>query len=117
VSRDGDVCLELGAYTGVFTVAVLAAMPRVRADAFEIIRAVVSGLQKNLDRNGLTHRVTVHPTGVGSPDTWMRVPLGDGGSALPSCWSGALDLDSHDGVRSTALDALLPEELAHLRAR
>jgi hypothetical protein len=66
LSSDAEVFLDIGAYTGVFTVAVLAANPRVRAHAFEIIPAVVSGLQKNLDRNGLTHRVTVHPTGVGS---------------------------------------------------
>lgn len=111
LSTDAEVFLDIGAYTGVFTVAVLVANPRVRAHAFEIIPAVVSGLQKNLDRNGLTHRVTVHPTGVGSPDTWMRVPLGDGGSALPSFYSADMDFDSDAEVRFTSLDALLPEVL------
>src|SRR5699024_3469353 len=107
LSTDAEVFLDIGAYTGVFTVAVLVANPRVRAHAFEIIPAVVSGLQKNLDRNGVTHRVTVHPTGVGSPDTWMPVPLGDGGSGLPSFYSADMDFDSDAEVSFTSLDALL----------
>src|SRR5699024_6836865 len=111
LSSDAEVFLDIGAYTGVFTVAVLAANPRVRAHAFEIMPAVVAGLQKKLDRNALTHRVTVHPAGVGSPDPWRRVPRGDAGSALPSCASADMDFDSDAEVRFTSLDALLPEVL------
>src|SRR5699024_12245982 len=69
---------------------------------------------KTLARTGATHRATVHPTGGGSPDTWMPVPLGDGGSALPSFYSADMDFDSDAEVRFTSLDALLPEVLEDL---
>ncbi|WP_181275083.1 FkbM family methyltransferase [Brevibacterium oceani] len=111
LSSDAEVFLDIGAYTGVFTMAVLAANPRTRAHTFEIIPAVVAGIEKNLERNGFTDRVTVHPTGVGSPDTWMKVPLGSGGSALPSFYSADMDFDSDAEVRFTSLDDLLPELL------
>ena len=112
LSADADVFLDIGAYTGVFTMAVLAANENVRAHVFEIIPAVVAGVEKNLDRNGFNCRATVHPTGVGSPDTWMKVPIGDGGSALPSFYSSDMHFDSDAEVRFTYLDALLPEVLA-----
>ncbi|WP_209370327.1 FkbM family methyltransferase [Brevibacterium renqingii] len=110
LSSDAEVFLDIGAYTGVFTMAVLAANPRTRAHAFEI-PAVVAGMEKNIARNGFTERVTVHPTGVGSPETWMRVPLGHGGSALPSFYSADMDFDSDAEVRFTSLDSLLPQLL------
>ena len=112
LSADADVFLDIGAYTGVFTMAVLAANENVRAHVFEIIPAVVAGVEKNIDRNGFNRRATVHPTGVGSPDTWMKVPIGDGGSALPSFYSSDMRFDSDAEVRFTSLDALLPETLA-----
>lgn len=112
LSADADVFLDIGAYTGVFTMAVLAANENVRAHVFEIIPAVVAGVEKNIDRNGFNRRATVHPTGVGSPDTWMKVPIGDGGSALPSFYSSDMHFDSDAEVRFTSLDALLPEVLA-----
>ncbi|WP_210603618.1 FkbM family methyltransferase [Brevibacterium oceani] len=111
LSSDAEVFLDIGAYTGVFTMAVLAANPRTRAHTFEIIPAVVAGIEKNLERNGFTDRVTVHPTGVGNPGTWMKVPLGNGGSALPSFYSADMDFDSDAEVRFTSLDDLLPELL------
>lgn len=111
LSSDAEVFLDIGAYTGVFTMAVLAANPRARAHTFEIIPAVVAGIEKNADRNRFTDRVTIHPTGVGSPDTWMKVPLGDGGSALPSFYSADMDFDSDAEVRFTSLDGLLPDLL------
>ena len=117
LSADADVFLDIGAYTGVFTMAVLAANDHVRAHLFEIIPAVVAGAEKNIDRNGFGRRVTVHPTGVGSPDTWMKVPTGDGGSALPSFYSSDMRFDSDAEVRFTSLDALLPEVLAEVSDR
>ncbi len=117
LSADADVFLDIGAYTGVFTMAVLAANENVRAHVFEIIPAVVAGVEKNVERNGFNSRVTVHPTGVGSPDTWMKVPIGDGGSALPSFYSSDMRFDSDAEVRFTSLDALLPEVLAEASER
>nr|WP_216657109.1 FkbM family methyltransferase [Brevibacterium sp. CT2-23B] len=117
LSADADVFLDIGAYTGVFTMAVLAANEHVRAHVFEIIPAVVAGVEKNVERNGFNSRVTVHPTGVGSPDTWMKVPIGDGGSALPSFYSSDMRFDSDAEVRFTSLDALLTEVLVEASER
>lgn len=109
LSRDADVFLDIGAYTGVFTMAVLAANPNLIAHSFEIIPAVVSGLAKNIARNRLGDRVTVHPTGIGKPGTTMQVPTGDGGSALPSFYAASMDFDSGAEVRFTSLDEILLE--------
>ncbi|RBP67052.1 FkbM family methyltransferase [Brevibacterium sanguinis] len=109
LSRDADVFVDIGAYTGVFTMAVLASNPTAIAHTFEIIPAVVAGLEKNVARNGLGDRVTVHPTGVGRPGTTMQVPTGDGGSALPSFYSASMDFGSGAEVRFTSLDELLPD--------
>lgn len=113
LSTDAEVFLDIGAYTGVFTMAVLAANPTAQAHAFEIIPAVVKGLEKNVVRNGLRDRVTIHPTGVGSPDTTMKVPTGDGGSALPSFYAASMDFDSDAEVVFTSLDDLLPDLPGH----
>jgi hypothetical protein len=76
LSADADVFLDIGAYTGVFTVAVLAAN-----DAGARPRSSRSSppwwlrpAEESSIATASVHRVTVHPTGVGSPDTWMRVP-------------------------------------------
>ncbi len=109
LSRDAEVFVDIGAYTGVFTMAVLANNLAAVAHSFEIIPAVVEGLEKNVARNGLGDRVTVHPTGVGKPGTRMQVPTGDGGSALPSFYSAGMDFGSGAEVRFTSLDELLPD--------
>lgn len=109
LSRDAEVFVDIGAYTGVFTMAVLAANPTAVAHSFEIIPAVVAGLEKNIERNHLGERVTVHPTGVGAPGTTMRVPTGDGGSALPSFYAASMDFADGVEVRFSSLDELLAE--------
>ena len=109
LSRDAEVFVDIGAYTGVFTMAVLAANPTVIAHSFEIIPAVVAGLEKNVARNRLGDRVSIHPTGVGRPGETMRVPTGDGGSALPSFYAASMDFAEGVEVRFTSLDELLPQ--------
>lgn len=96
LAREADVLLDVGAYTGVFTVASTTANPRLTAHAFEIVPAVADALAANLERNGVADRVTVHRAGLGEPGTSMRVPVGDGGSALPSFYSPSMVFD--DGV-------------------
>lgn len=109
LSRDAEVFVDIGAYTGVFTMAVLAANPTTVAHSFEIIPAVVAGIEKNVARNRLRNRVTVHPTGIGRPGTTMQVPTGDGGSALPSFYAASMDFADGVEVRFTSLDELLPQ--------
>ncbi len=94
--------VDIGAYTGVFTMAVLAANPTTVAHSFEIIPAVVAGIEKNVARNRLRNRVTVHPTGIGRPGTTMQVPTGDGGSAAPSFYAASMDFADGVEVRFTS---------------
>lgn len=109
LARRADVLLDVGAYTGVFTMAAAAANPGLRAHAFEMVPAVVAGLERNIDRNGIADRARVHPTGVGASGTRMRVPSGEGGSALPSFYSAHMEFAEGVEVEFLALDELLAE--------
>ena len=116
LARRAAVLLDVGAYTGVFTVAAAAANPGLRVHAFEMVPAVVAGLQRNIDRNGIADRVRVHPTGVGASGTRMRVPSGEGGSALPSFYSAHMEFAEGFEVEFLALDDLLAEVDEHAGA-
>lgn len=107
LARRSDVLLDVGAYTGLFTVAATAANPELRAHAFEIVPAVTHTLRRNVERNGVADRVTVHAEGVGATGTTMRVPTGEGGSALPSFYSARMDFDTGVDVPFVALDSLV----------
>ncbi|GAA4283546.1 hypothetical protein GCM10022261_10770 [Brevibacterium daeguense] len=109
LSRDADVFLDVGAYTGVFTLAALTANPRLHAHAFEMVPAVAEGLVRNLERNGVTDRATVHRAGVGRPGERMTVPSGEGGSALPSFYSARLSFSAGVEVEFVSLDSLIAD--------
>jgi len=111
LSREADEFLDLGAYTGLFTLATTAVTPRLHAHAFEIVPAVADALEANLRRNGVADRVTVHREGIGESDSTMRVPSGKGGSALPSFYSSRMHFEKGEVVTFRSLDsigALLP---------
>ncbi len=103
-----DVFLDVGAYTGMFAVATASANPRLRVHAFEMVPAVAAALDANLARNRLAARVTVHRTAVGSLRRTVRVPSGEGGSALPSFLSTRMEFDDGVDVECRPLDDVLP---------
>ena len=102
-----DVLLDVGAYTGLFTLAGTTADPRIRAHAFEIVPEVVRTLEENCHRNGISDRVEVHAEGVGRDGATMLVPTGIGGSALPSFYSSKLHFDDGVEVRFRSLDSMV----------
>jgi FkbM family methyltransferase len=111
LAREADVFLDIGAYTGLFTLATTAVAPTLRAHAFEIVPSVVDTLEANLRRNEVDGRVTVHREGIGEPGTTIRVPAGEGGSGLPSFYSSRMAFDEGEDVRFRSLDsvgALIP---------
>jgi FkbM family methyltransferase len=113
LAREADEFLDVGAYTGLFTLATTALAPGLHVHAFEIVPAAADALEANLRRNGVAHRVVVHREGLGDPDTTMRVPSGEGGSALPSFYSARMRFEEGEVVPFRSLDsvgALLPAE-------
>jgi FkbM family methyltransferase len=106
LARDADAFLDVGAYTGVFTLAATATNRDLRAHAFEIVPAVSDLLEANLRRNGVADRVTVHRSGIGDPETRMRVPTGEGGSALPSFYSTRMTFTEGAVVPFVSLDSV-----------
>lgn len=112
LARDADVFLDVGAYTGLFTLAVSVAAPSVQVHAFEIVPAVADALEANLVRNRVDVRVAVHREGVGEEGATIRVPTGEGGSALPSFYSSRMRFEVGDLVPFRSLDSvadMLPE--------
>jgi FkbM family methyltransferase len=106
LAHDADVFLDIGAYTGLFTLAVSAVAPAVQAHAFEIVPAVTDALVANLVRNRVEERVAVHREGIGEDGKTMRVPTGEGGSALPSFFSSRMHFDEGDLVSFRSLDSV-----------
>jgi FkbM family methyltransferase len=112
LSRESDTFLDVGSYTGLFTLAVTAYAPNVDVHSFEIVPAVAEALEANVRRNGIADRVAVHREGLGDPEATMRVPSGEGGSALPSFYSPRMRFDEGELIGFRSLDsvaALIPE--------
>lgn len=103
---DANVVVDVGAYTGIFTVVAARVNPDVHVHAFEIVPAVLDMLQNNVERNGLAERVTAHLAGIGRPGS-ITVPEGSGGSALPDFYSTKLHFEEGTKVRLVALDSLM----------
>ena len=107
IARHSDVVLDVGAYTGIFSLVATVVDPNVRAHAFEIVPDVCEVLRANCERNGVLDRVTIHNEGVGSPDTAMTVPTGSHGSALPDFYSARLHFGSGVQVPFRSLDSMI----------
>jgi FkbM family methyltransferase len=106
LAREANEFLDIGAYTGLFTLATTAIAPSLHAHAFEIVPAVAEALEANLRRNGVADRVVVHREGVGDPDATMRVPSGEGGSALPSFYSARMRFEEGEVITFRSLDSV-----------
>lgn len=105
--RGADVLLDVGAYTGVFALAGAAANPKLQVHAFEIIPQVAAALEANLRRNDVADRVQVHLEGLGEEGQTMRVPTGEGGSALPSFYSSRMHFDEGVEIPFHSLDPFI----------
>lgn len=107
LAKEADVLLDVGAYTGVFSLAGAAANPSLQIHAYEIIPEVAAALEANLRRNDFAERVQVHLEGLGQSGVTMRVPTGEGGSALPSFYSSRMHFDEGVQVLFQSLDSLI----------
>ena len=105
---DTSTVVDIGAYTGIFTLLSVAANPTLHAHAFEIVPEVFLGLFENVVRNDVLPRVTLHPAGIGEPGT-VTMPVNYGGSALPDFLSTSTVFTEGVTVPVRSLDSLLPE--------
>jgi FkbM family methyltransferase len=104
-AQDADVMLDVGAYTGIFTLAGLAVNPNLEAHAFEIVPEVYRALFDNCVRNGILPRVTLHHVGVGEDGATLTLPIEASDSALPDFFSSRLHFDDGVQVRMVSLDS------------
>lgn len=103
-AADADVFLDIGAYTGIFSLALAAAHPGLRIHAFEMVPAVADACAANIERNDASEQITLHRIGVGDPEVVLSVPCGDGGSALPSFYSVDMEFSAGTEVSCRSLD-------------
>ena len=104
--------LDIGAYTGVFTLVAATANPALSAVSFEPNPQRFRTLVRNLERNGMTGRCTPLPVALGSTSGQARlfVPLHDDSLA-------SLDSDMHASgaptveVEVASPDSVVPPEL------
>ena len=106
---DARTFVDVGAYTGIFTLATLASHADLEAHAFDMVPPVVRMLRANLVRNGFAGRTAVHQAGVGDPTMTARMPSVDSGSALPSFLSSDMEFDDGEDVGFLALDTFTDE--------
>ncbi len=109
LAREADVAIDIGAYTGIFTLVATAVNRRITAYAFEIVPAVYQLLVDNCARNEVLARTRCFPCGIGRPDASITVPDGRGGSALPSFYSSRLEFEQGVEVRFRSLDSFSEE--------
>ena len=106
VAERSHVMLDIGAYTGIFTLVGTQVNPDLEAHAFEIVPEVYTALFENCVRNGVLHRTTLHHVGVGNPDALVRLPGRSADSALPDFYSSRLRFETGVLVRFRSLDSL-----------
>ena len=104
LARGTDVLVDVGAYTGIFTLVGTAADEHLHAHAFELVPEVFRTLLDNCVRNGVLHRVTLHHEGVGTDGDVVTVPIDAAGSALPDFFSRSLHFSDGVKVRLVSLD-------------
>jgi FkbM family methyltransferase len=105
-ATDAEMVIDIGAYTGLFTVASARVNEAAECHAFELVPDVFRLLFDNCVRNDILDRTTLHPTAVGRAGT-VIVPATASGSALPDFYSTRLHFSEGVHVRVAPLDELL----------
>ena len=96
LSADADLFLDIGAYTGLFALAVAKAHPHVRTEAFEIVPENFLMLARHVVFNGLSGCVTPRLVGLGDASGVLRLPIRMGLTQAPS--SISLETRFEEGI-------------------
>ncbi len=109
---DADLFIDVGAYTGLFSLVAAAANPRIRAVGYDLLADNVELARYNARLNRLDARVEFRHRGLGAESGVLRMPVGYEGSVLPSSLSLGSSFDRGHEVAVVTLDS----ELAPLAA-
>ena len=109
LARDARTVIDVGAYTGLFSLLAGRASTKADVHAFEVVPEVAKAAQENVAANDLASRVTVHNAGVGAEGETVLIASGSGGSALPDFYSTRLRFSDGVPIPIRSLDAVTAE--------
>lgn len=105
LAKDAALVLDIGSYTGIFSLLAGRATSDSQIHAFEIVPEVAKAAIDNVVANDLLTRITVHLAGLGRDAGQVRIARGEGGSALPDFYSTKLRFNDGVQVPLYSLDA------------
>ncbi|WP_162450462.1 FkbM family methyltransferase [Phytoactinopolyspora mesophila] len=106
VARDSKLVLDLGAYTGIFSLLAARASEDADVHAFEVLPEVAKAALDNVVANDLLTRITIHTEGVGKDGDSACLETGTGGSALPDFYSTEFYFEKGVHVPIRSLDSI-----------
>lgn len=109
LARDARLVLDVGAYTGIFSLLAAKVAPSAQVHAFEVVPLVAEAARDNVAANDLADRVTIHSHGVGKDGDTVLIAEGSGGSALPDFYSTKLHFSDGVPVGVQSLDTIVAE--------
>lgn len=108
LARTAELFLDIGAYTGLFSLIAGRANPRIRAEAFEIVPENYLLLVENVVRNGFSEVITPRLLGLGEKTGTISMPLRMNLASLPSSLSLSSTFPDGISVPVRPLDSVLP---------
>lgn len=109
LSKNSDVFLDIGAYTGLFSLAVARLNPGTEVYSFEILPENFRCLWDNVFVNDLVDRIHPKIVGIGETPGFLKAPITFGQGVLPS--SVAIDSNTYDGISIPidSIDRMFPD--------
>ncbi len=101
--------IDVGAYTGLFSLLAARCSSTAQVHGYEVVRAVAQAARENVVANDLEHRVTIHRVAIGADGDSVVVDDGAGGSALPDFYSTRLSFSGGTKIEVRSLDAVVRE--------
>ncbi|WP_166345303.1 FkbM family methyltransferase [Phytoactinopolyspora limicola] len=106
LARDARLVLDVGAYTGIFSLLAARVSNDSDVHAFEVLPEVAKAALDNVVANDLLTRITIHTEGIGKDGDSAQLDTGAGGSALPDFYSTDLHFERGVHVPLRSLDSV-----------
>lgn len=109
LARRSASFLDIGSYTGLFSLVAAKANPNIRVHAFEIVPETFLLAQSNVIANDLVGRVSLHLHGLGDRPSEVHIPATLNTASLPSSLSLGSAFSGGVRIPVDRLDDLLPD--------